>query len=155
MGQFTRGLFSHGEVNSQDQLLLAVTLWMRSSNADGWQLIGLDNLIKILVPFSTELKLGLGIPALQVGHIVSSAGDIWRVPGPGKFVYTSDNWARELDLQGYYDTGIQLAVHRRWLEWAMHTSILSLAHASKPWSSIKKLKQPATIGGIELAEFLN
>jgi len=151
---FARSLFNAGEVSSQDQLLVAVTIWLRTDVSNGYRWLGLDNLIKILVPFSTGLKLGLDVPMLPVNHIVSSAGDIWRVPGPGKFVYSSSNWAHELDLQGYYDTSIQLSVHRKWLEWALANAILNLDHAGKPWTREQKSSVPNTIGGIELAEFL-
>lgn len=155
MGQFKRGLWDAGDkVKPEDQLLLAVTIWLRTYSCDDQYLIGLENLLKILVPFSTELKLGLGAPALPVDRIISSEGDIWRVPGPGKFVYTSNNWAREFELQGAYDTSIQLSVHRRWLEWAMCNAVLNLDQAGKPWRRTNKRNVPATIGGIELAEFL-
>lgn len=155
MGQFKRGLWDAGDkVKPEDQLLLAVTIWLRTYSCDDQYLIGLENLLKILVPFTTELKLGLGVPELPINRIVSSEGDIWRVLGPGKFVYTSNNWAREFDLQGCYDTSIQLSVHRRWLEWAMCNAVLNLDHGGKPWLRTNKRLVPATIGGIELAEFL-
>jgi hypothetical protein len=155
LSQFKRGLWDAGDdIKPQDQLLLAVTIWLRTYSCDDQYLIGLDNLIKILVPFTTELKLGLGVPTLPADRIVSSEGDIWRVVGPGKFVYSSSNWAREFELQGYYDTSIQLSVHRSWLEWAVMNAILNLDHAGKPWLRDNKRSVPTTIGGIELAEFL-
>lgn len=157
MGQFARGLWDEScKVKSQDQLLLAVTLWLSTYDRDSGYWLGLENLLKILVPFSTELKLGLDVPALPVDRIVSSAGDIWRVIGPGKFVYSSDNWARELDLKCSYDTSIQMGVHRKWLEWALATAICNLADAGIPWTRTNKgmFAGINTIGGIELAEFL-
>jgi hypothetical protein len=156
VGQFKRGLWDAGDskVKPDAQLLVAVSLWLRTYDRDSGYWIGLENLIKILVPFNRELKLGLGVPALPVDRIVSSSGDIWRIIGPGKFVYTSDNWARELDMKCSYDTGIQLSVHRRWLEWALANSILMLADAGIPWHKEQTGTAPKTIGGIELAEFL-
>lgn len=157
MGQFKRGLWdANDQVDSKAQLLVAVTIWLRTYDHDCGYWLGLENLLKILVPFSTELKLGLNVPALPVDRIVSSAGDIWRILGAGKFVYVSDNWAHELDLKGIYSTEIQLSVHRRWIEWALAVSILNLDHAGIPWHR-KQAGMFAginTIGGIELAEFL-
>lgn len=159
MGKFTRDLWSGEDdpVNSKAQLLVAVTIWLRTYDRDAGYWIGLESLINILVPFSTELKLGLNVPTLPADRIVSSSGDIWRVVGLGKFVYSSENWAREFDLQGCYDSSIQLSVHRRWLEWAMCNAILSLDYAGISWHREQSgmFKKINTIGGIELAEFLN
>lgn len=142
--------------NPEAHLLVAVTLWLRTYDRNGGHWIGLAKLLQILVPFTTELKLGLDVPILPADRIVSSSGDIWRVIGPGKFVYTSDNWAREFDLQGIYDTSIQLWVHKRWLEWAMCNAVLSLNSAGIPWHKEQTgmFAKASTIGGIEMAEFL-
>lgn len=158
MATFVRNIWSAGdaEVDPKAQLLVAVTIWLRTYDRDGGHWLGLAKLLQLLVPFTTELKLGLDVPALPADRIVSSSGDIWRVIGPGKFVYTSDNWAREFDLQGCYNSSIQLSVHTRWLEWAMCNAVLNLDAAGIPWNKDQTgmFNKVSTIGGFEMAEFL-
>lgn len=139
--------------NPKDQLLLAVTLWLRTYDRDEPTWLGLESLLNLLVEFTTELKLGLNVDELPAGRVVSSAGDIWRVDGPGKFVYVSDNWATEFDLKGCYSTEIQYGVHKRWIEWAMAHAICNLDHAGIGWKRTNT-RACKTIGGMTVAEFL-
>lgn len=134
-------------------LLVAVGIWMRGMDKEGASYLGLDNLLRMTVPMSNDLKLGLNIPAYIPNKIVSSAGDVWNVEGAGKFVYAGKCWAKELNLVAY-DTGLQYWVHLSYIEWAVHTMAVKMQEVGKPWQRSKKKLKIETIGGFEKVDWL-
>lgn len=135
-------------------LLVAIGIWMRSMDHDGNCLIGLGNLLKLIVPYTNELKLGLDVPAFKSGKIVSSAGDIWECEGEGKFVYSSSNWAKELGMENCYSTQVQYTVSLKWIEWAIHWMAVEMHRIGNPWRRTEKKLVIETIGGIEKVDWL-
>lgn len=138
----------------QNQLLLSVLLWLRTRDSNGHRWLGLESLTELLVPYHPDLKLGLNVPDLQAGRLVSSTGEIWRVDGPGKFLWDSRSFERELDLDVYGGLHLAHRVHERWLEWALQLAVLMLADAGKPWTRQQAGQFSQTIGGFEVADFL-
>ena len=138
----------------QNHLLLSVLLWLRTRDSNGHRWLGLESLVELLVPYHIDLKLGLNVPDLQAGRLVSSTGEIWRVDGPGKFLWDSRSFERELDLDVYGGLHLTHRVHERWLEWALQLAVLMLADAGKPWTRQQAGQFSQTIGGFEVADFL-
>lgn len=138
----------------QNQLLLSVLLWLRTRDSNGHRWLGLESLTELLVPYHADLKLGLNVPDFQAGRLVSSTGEIWRVDGPGKFLWDSRSFERELDLDVYGGLHLSYKVHVHWLEWALQLAVLMLADAGKPWTRQQAGQFSQTIGGFEVADFL-
>lgn len=162
MAKFKNTLWSDCTVSTQpprqDMLLLATLLWLRTYDRDGPQWLGLENLITLLVPYSNEFLLGLSVPDLPKDHIIASDGTVTYVPGvPNsvRFVYVSRNFTRELDLDVYGALRISYSVHIRWVEWALANAILLLHKADKPWHRNQHGQFKQTIGGLEVADFLD
>lgn len=143
--------------DSKAMLLLAVTLWLRTYDRNDPQWLGLYSLTELLVPFTNDIKLGLNVPDLPENYIVASNGVVTQaigVPNSVRFVYVSDSFVRELDLD-IYDTGrLTSTVHIKWLEWALANAILNLHLAGKPWLRDNHSRANKTIGGFTVAEFL-
>lgn len=140
--------------DAKSMLLVAVGIWMRSMDCNGNCQLGLGNLLRLIVPHTNELKLGLDVPAYKEGKIVSSAGDIWECKGEGKFVYASNNWAKELCLENSYSTQVQYSVSLKWIEWAIHWMAVEMDRIGNPWKRSEKIMKIETIGGIEKVDWL-
>lgn len=142
------------EPDSKQQLLLAMLLWLRTFDRYDPCWLGLESMIELLVPFSKELKLGLNVPTLPAGKLITSAGDIYDIPSltVGKFVYCSRSLAREFDLDTFGHVHISYRVHLSYLEWAFATALVLLDKSGKPWRR-DGIKKPMTIGGMEVADF--
>ncbi|QHJ81150.1 MAG: hypothetical protein [Bacteriophage sp.] len=138
----------------QGKLLLSVLLWLRTRDSNGHRWLGLESLVELLVPYNVDMKLGLSTPDLQAGRLVSSTGEIWKVDGPGKFLWDSRSFERELDLDVYGGLHLSYKVHECWLEWALQLGMLMLADAGKPWTRQQAGQFSQTIGGFEVADFL-
>lgn len=143
------------EPDSKQQLLVAALLWLRTYSRDDPRWLGLESLIELLVPFSKELKLGMNVPSLPAGKLITSSGEIYDISpdSPGRFLYCSRNVQRELDLDMYGSLHINYSVHWSYIEWAIGTALVLLAEAGKPWN---RNQAPAvkTIGGFEVMDFL-
>lgn len=142
------------EPDSKQQLVVAMLLWLRTFDRYDPHWLGIESLIELMVPYSTELKLGLNVPALPAGKLITSAGDIYDIPSlsSGKFVYCSRSMAREFDLDLHGFLHISYRVHLSYLEWAISTALVLLDRAGIPWKR-EGLKKPMTIGGMEVADF--
>lgn len=163
MAKFKRNLWTKETPNDLDppsaqaMLLVATTLWLRTFSRHDKQWLGLESLIYLLVPISNELTLGQGVPELPADTIVTSKGDVFKVPNVpahARFVWCTHSVHHELDLDLYGYSNIKYRVHLSWLEWALATASVSLYNSSIDWTS-KANKTPLTIGGFLVEDFLD
>ena len=163
MVKFKRNLWTKETPNDLDppsaqaMLLVATTLWLRTFSRNDPQWLGLESLINLLVPIGNELTLGQGVPELPADTIVTSKGDVFKVPNVpahARFVWCSYSAHRELDLDLYGYSHIKHRVHLSWLEWALATASLSLYNSGIAWTDGMN-KAPLTIGGFQTADFLD
>lgn len=148
MARFKRTLWgdSEPEIAGKELLLVAVALWLRQSE------LNLSNLIRFTVPYSRELKLGQGIPSLPSGIWVLTDGTVQKMDAgtPGRLLWCSSSVRAELDLDLYEAGHLQYSVHWNWIEWALFHALVLAAGTQHRLN----ITQPATVGGMELAEFL-
>lgn len=142
------------EPDNSKLVVVAVLFWLRTYSRDSPQWLGLEKWLKLIVPYSHDIKLGLNVPEMQAGKLVVSDGTIVDYAGPGRFLYCSQSFRRELDLDLYGAPAIQRNVHINYIEWALHTAILMLAKSGKPWNRDQSYQFNRTVGGMQVADFL-
>lgn len=163
MAKFKRNLWTEETLNDLDppsaksMLLVATVLWLRTYSRHDPQWLGLENLIRLLVPPSNQLSLGQGVPELPENMIVTSKGDVFEVPNVpahARFVWCSNSAHRELDLDLHGYSHIKHGIHFSWLEWALATASVMLYNSGIAWTDGMN-KAPLTIGGFQTADFLD
>lgn len=128
--------------------LLSVTmLWLRSLDGD----LGLENLIKLFVPFSNDLHFGTDVPSGPLNYLPVSDGTVLPVSGHGRRIVWVRHWRGVLNLSHYEYVSRQTNIHLDWIEWALGWAIVKLWESGIDWAP--KKHKPKTIGGLEVADF--
>lgn len=140
---------------SEQQLLLAVTLFLRTRASDWDQQLNLTNWIRMLVKYETKLYFPASVPSLPKDYVISSMGDVIfapNAPNEMRFLWVANPAVTALAMESIKYVSVETKVHIRWLEWALSMAMFKLSRAGVSWQT----RQPApTIGGIESADFLS
>lgn len=141
-----------GTGHSRDEiagaLLSTFILWLRSMDGD----IGLENYLRLLVPFSNDLYFGAHVPPGPENRLPVSDGTVLPVIGHGRRIVWARCWRRELNLAAMQYTSDQTKIHMDWIEWALGWAIVMLWESDTDWLPAQ-VKPTQTIGGLEVADF--